>query len=95
VPGRLRSIEAFGEAAQVELFTGAAVPAGQPTEAERLLRGGARQVADRLADGAQAAWLLARVLDELGRSAEAAALREGTKSTRGLSRPAGTVQGPA
>jgi tetratricopeptide (TPR) repeat protein len=76
VPERLRSIEAFGEAAQVEVFTGELLLRdGRPDAAERLLRpvlgglpGGSRPAA-------QAAWLLARALDDLGRPAEAAKIR--------------------
>ncbi|WP_432956044.1 hypothetical protein [Micromonospora haikouensis] len=76
VPARLRSIEAFGEAARVELLGGELlVRAGRPGEAEPLLR----EVLGGLPPGsrpaAQAAWLLARVLDELGRPDEAAAVR--------------------
>lgn len=76
VAGRLRSIEAFGEAAQVELLTGDLLLRGdRPGDAERLLR----EVLGGLPPGSrpagQAAWLLARALDELGRSAEAAKLR--------------------
>ncbi|MEH1055140.1 hypothetical protein V6U89_08000 [Micromonospora sp. CPCC 206171] len=76
VAGRLRSIEAFGEAAQVELLTGDLLLRGdRPADAERLLR----EVLGGLPPGSrpagQAAWLLARALDELGRSAEAAKLR--------------------
>ncbi|MFE9689887.1 hypothetical protein [Micromonospora sp. NPDC005806] len=76
VPDRLRSIEAFGEAAQVEVFTGELLLRdGRPAEAERLLRhvlgglpGGSRPAT-------QAAWLLARALDDLDRPAEAAKIR--------------------
>ncbi|WP_229399036.1 hypothetical protein [Micromonospora okii] len=76
VPGRLRSIEAFGEAARVELLGGELLArAGRPGEAEPVLR----EVLGGLPSGsrpaAQAAWLLARVLDELGRPDEAAAVR--------------------
>ncbi|WP_232290184.1 tetratricopeptide repeat protein [Micromonospora sp. ATCC 39149] len=76
VPARLRSIEAFGEAARVELLgCELLVRAGRPGEAEPLLR----EVLGGLPPGsrpaAQAAWLLARVLDELGRPDEAAAVR--------------------
>ncbi|TDC61120.1 hypothetical protein E1258_12470 [Micromonospora sp. KC207] len=76
VPARLRSIEAFGEAARVELLgCELLVRAGRPGEAEPLLR----EVLGGLPPGsrpaAQAAWLLARVLDELGRPDEAAAIR--------------------
>ncbi|WP_433314670.1 hypothetical protein ACQP0U_00235 [Micromonospora sp. CA-269861] len=77
VPDRLRSIEAFGEAAQVEALIGELLlRLERPAEAEPLLRrvlGGlpasSRQVR-------QTAWLLARALDLLDRPTEAAALRE-------------------
>ncbi|MEO3775820.1 hypothetical protein ABGB16_02995 [Micromonospora sp. B11E3] len=77
VPARLRSIEAFGEAARVELLTGELLArAGRLGEAERLLR----EVLGGLPSGsrpaARAAWLLAGVLDELGRPDDAAAVRE-------------------
>ncbi|MEU1588517.1 hypothetical protein [Micromonospora sp. NPDC005710] len=76
VPDRLRSIEAFGEAAQVEALVGELLlRMDRPAEAEPLLRrvlGGlpasSRQVR-------QTAWLLARALDLLDRPTEAAALR--------------------
>ncbi|MEW1584009.1 hypothetical protein AB0283_00965 [Micromonospora vinacea] len=76
VPDRLRSIEAFGEAAQVEALIGELLlRLERPAEAEPLLRrvvgglpAGSRQVR-------QTAWLLARALDLLDRPAEAAALR--------------------
>ncbi|MEV4491156.1 hypothetical protein AB0K04_13675 [Micromonospora coxensis] len=76
VAGRLRSIEAFGEAAQVELLTGELLlRSDRPVEAERLLR----QVLGGLPSGSrpasQGAWLLAKALDELGRATEAAELR--------------------
>ncbi|GAA2702462.1 hypothetical protein ACFY2R_01010 [Micromonospora olivasterospora] len=77
VPARLRSIEAFGEAARVELLTGELLArAGRLGEAEPLLR----EVLGGLPPGsrpaARAAWLLAGVLDEMGRPDEAAAVRE-------------------
>ncbi|MEU4552711.1 hypothetical protein [Micromonospora violae] len=76
VPDRLRSIEAFGEAAQVEILVGELLLyLERPAEAEPLLRrvlgglpAGSRQVR-------QTAWLLVRVLNLLDRPAEAAALR--------------------
>ncbi|MFC0507273.1 tetratricopeptide repeat protein [Micromonospora costi] len=76
LPDRLRSIEAFGEAAQVEIFTGELLlRLDRPADAERLLR----VVLGGLPTGSrpvqQTAWLLARALDELGRAEEAAALR--------------------
>ncbi|MFI7025285.1 hypothetical protein ACIBMZ_21480 [Micromonospora sp. NPDC049900] len=77
VAHRLRSVEAFGEAAQVEILTGELLlRQGRPAEAEPVLR----EVLGGLPTGsrptAQAAWLLARALDELGRSAEATDLRK-------------------
>ncbi|MGS2619382.1 hypothetical protein ACVCAH_33425 [Micromonospora sp. LZ34] len=77
VPDRLRSIEAFAEAAQVEVLTGELLlQLDRPAEAERLLR----RVLGGLPAGSrpvpQAAWLLARALDDLGRPDEAAALRK-------------------
>ncbi|WP_446217630.1 hypothetical protein [Micromonospora sp. IBHARD004] len=76
VPGRLRGIEAFGEAAQVELFTGELLLRDdRPAEAERLLRGVLGGLPTGSRPAAQGAWLLARALDELGRPAEAAKLR--------------------
>ncbi|MFG2056381.1 hypothetical protein ACGFI9_20395 [Micromonospora sp. NPDC048930] len=76
VPERLRSIEAFGEAAQVEVFTGELLLRdGRPEAAERLLRPVLGGLPAGSRPAAQAAWLLARALDELGRTAEAAKLR--------------------
>ncbi|MCW3842413.1 hypothetical protein ONA70_20135 [Micromonospora yasonensis] len=76
VPERLRSIEAFGEAAQVEVFTGELLLRdGRPEEAERLLRPVLGGLPTGSRPAAQAAWLLARALDDLGRSAEAAKIR--------------------
>ncbi|MER7469847.1 MULTISPECIES: hypothetical protein [unclassified Micromonospora] len=77
VPTRLRSIEAFGEAAQVEAFIGELLlRLDRPAEAERLLR----EVLGGLPAGSRpvqsTAWLLARALDLLDRPAEAAALRD-------------------
>ncbi|WP_091654123.1 hypothetical protein [Micromonospora pallida] len=77
VPDRLRSIEAFGEAAQVEVLTGdLLLQLHRPEEAERLLRRvlGGLPAGSRPAQ--QTAWLLARTLDELGRPEEATAVRE-------------------
>jgi tetratricopeptide (TPR) repeat protein len=76
VPDRLRSIEAFGEAAQVETLVGELLlRLDRPAEAEPLLR----RVLGGLPAGSrpvrQTAWLLARALDLLDRPAEAAALR--------------------
>ncbi|MFE0590134.1 hypothetical protein [Micromonospora echinospora] len=76
VPDRLRSIEAFGEAAQIDVLTGdLLLRLDRPAEAEHLLR----RVLGGLPTGSrpaqQAAWLLARSLDGLGRSDEASAVR--------------------
>ncbi|MEU5780092.1 hypothetical protein [Micromonospora lupini] len=76
VPDRLRSIEAFGEAAQVEVLVGELLlRVDRPAEAEPLLR----RVLGGLPAGSrpvrQTAWLLARALDLLDRQTEAAALR--------------------
>ncbi|SIN28043.1 hypothetical protein [Micromonospora cremea] len=76
VPDRLRSIEAFGEAAQVEILAGELLlRLDRPAEAEPLLR---RVLGGLPADSRpvrQTAWLLARALDLLDRPTEAAALR--------------------
>ncbi|TNH24325.1 hypothetical protein FHG89_25165 [Micromonospora orduensis] len=76
VPDRLRSIEAFGEAAQVEILAGELLlRLDRPAEAEPLLR---RVLGGLPADSRpvrQTAWLLARALDLLDRPDEAAALR--------------------
>ncbi|MGC4781797.1 hypothetical protein ACLQ3A_09115 [Micromonospora zamorensis] len=76
VPDQLRSIEAFGEAAQVEGLTGELLlRLDRPAEAEPLLR---RVLGGLPADSRpvrQTAWLLARALDLLDRPAEATALR--------------------
>ncbi|MEV7228378.1 hypothetical protein AB0M79_15330 [Polymorphospora sp. NPDC051019] len=76
VPDKLRSIEAFGEAAQVEVFGGELLlDSGRPAQAEPVLR----RVLGGLPTGSdparRTAWLLARALDQLDRSAEADALR--------------------
>jgi tetratricopeptide (TPR) repeat protein len=77
VPARLRSIEAFGEAAQVEVLTGEMLArAGRLGEAEPLLREALAGLPSGSRLAGRAAWLLARVLDELGRPDEAAAVRE-------------------
>ncbi|WCN81575.1 hypothetical protein [Micromonospora sp. LH3U1] len=76
VPDRLRSIEAFGEAAQVEILAGELLlRLDRPAEAEPLLRRvlGGLPAASRPVR--QTAWLLARALDLLDRPTEAAALR--------------------
>jgi tetratricopeptide (TPR) repeat protein len=76
VPDRLRSIEAFGEAAQVEVFTGELLLRdGRPEEAERLLRPVLAGLPTGSRPAGQAAWLLARALDDLGRPDEAAKIR--------------------
>ncbi|MFC4019565.1 hypothetical protein ACFOW4_16705 [Micromonospora sp. GCM10011542] len=76
VPEQLRSIEAFGEAAQVEILVGELLlRVDRPADAERLLR---RVLGGLPADSRpvrQTAWLLARALDLLDRPADAAALR--------------------
>ncbi|MFI6065626.1 hypothetical protein ACIA47_10205 [Micromonospora sp. NPDC051227] len=76
VPDRLRSIEAFGEAAQVEALIGELLlRLDRPAEAEPLLSRvlGGLPAASRQVR--QTAWLLARALDLLDRPAEAAVLR--------------------
>jgi tetratricopeptide (TPR) repeat protein len=76
VPERLRSIEAFGEAAQVELLTGEVLLRDdRPADAERLLRGVLGGLPTGSRPATQAAWLLARALDDLDRSDEATKLR--------------------
>ncbi|MFF0152436.1 hypothetical protein [Micromonospora sp. NPDC005203] len=76
VPDRLRSIEAFSEAAMAERLAGELLlRLDRPAEAEVLLR---RVLGGLPADAQpvrQTAWLLARALDLLDRPAEAAALR--------------------
>ncbi|MFJ6150323.1 hypothetical protein [Micromonospora profundi] len=76
VPDRLRSIEAFGEAIQVEILAGELLlRLERPAEAEPLLR---RVLGGLPADSRpvrQTAWLLARALDLLDRPTEAAAVR--------------------
>ncbi|MEW2444420.1 hypothetical protein [Micromonospora marina] len=76
VPERLRSIEAFGEAAQVEVLTGELLLRdGRPEQAEGLLRPVLGGLPSGSRPATQAAWLLARALDEQGRDAEAAKIR--------------------
>ncbi|MEV5630503.1 hypothetical protein [Micromonospora tulbaghiae] len=76
VPERLRSIEAFGEAAQVEVLTGELLLRdGRPEQAEGLLRPVLGGLPTGSRPATQAAWLLARALDEQGREAEAAKVR--------------------
>ncbi|GAB2938576.1 hypothetical protein GCM10027280_28460 [Micromonospora polyrhachis] len=76
VPERLREIEAFGEATQVELLVGEGLlRLDRPAEAEPILR---RTVAGLPAGSGvvrQAAWLLSQALVALGRNEEAEALR--------------------
>ncbi|MFC7547379.1 hypothetical protein [Plantactinospora sp. GCM10030261] len=77
VPDRLRSIEAFGEAANAELLVGELLlRRGQPVEAERLLRTVLGGLPTGSPPAARAAALLAHALDLLERSAEARALRQ-------------------
>ncbi|MEV4627520.1 hypothetical protein AB0J90_14640 [Micromonospora sp. NPDC049523] len=76
VPGRLRAIEAFGEALQVELLTGEVLlRLDRAVEAEPILR----TVLGALPTGSpavrRAAWLLAEALGQSGRGEEAEALR--------------------
>ncbi|WP_320068376.1 hypothetical protein [Micromonospora sp. RTGN7] len=76
VPARLRGIEAFGEAARVELLTGETLAgAGRPGEAEPLLREVLGGLPPDSRSASRAAWLLAGTLDELGRPDDAAAIR--------------------
>ncbi|RLP98064.1 hypothetical protein EAD96_28980 [Micromonospora sp. BL1] len=76
VPERLRSIEAFGEAAQVEVLTGELLLRdGRPEQAEGLLRPVLGGLPTGSRPATQAAWLLARALDEQGREADAAKVR--------------------
>lgn len=76
VPERLREIEAFGEATQVELLVGEGLlRLDRPAEAEPILR---RTVGGLPAGSGvvrQAAWLLSQALVALGRTEEAEALR--------------------
>ncbi|MFI7077751.1 hypothetical protein ACIBO1_10720 [Micromonospora sp. NPDC049903] len=77
VAHRLRSVEAFGEAAQVEILSGELLlRQGRPAEAEPVLREVLGGLPPESRPASQAAWLLARALDELGRSAEATDLRK-------------------
>ncbi|MGW4468004.1 hypothetical protein [Micromonospora sp. NPDC004704] len=76
VPGRLRAIEAFGEALQVELLTGEVLlRLDRAVEAEPILR----TVLGSLPTGSpavrRAAWLLSEALGQSGRGEEAEALR--------------------
>ncbi|MEV0607783.1 hypothetical protein AB0I61_15605 [Polymorphospora rubra] len=76
VPDRLRSIEAFGEAAQIEVFGGELLlDSGRPAQAEPVLRRALGGLPTGSDPARRTAWLLARTLDALDRSAEADALR--------------------
>ncbi|WBB78754.1 hypothetical protein O7606_21445 [Micromonospora sp. WMMD882] len=76
VPDRLRSIEAFGEATQVEVLTGdLLLQLDRPAEAERVLRPALGGLPAGSRPAKQAAWLLAQALDGTGRPEEAAAIR--------------------
>ncbi|GAB3148386.1 hypothetical protein GCM10027290_33030 [Micromonospora sonneratiae] len=77
VPEQLREIEAFGEAAQVELLTGEALlRLDRLPEAEQLLRRTLGGLPTGSGTVRQAAWLLSQALSGLGRTDEAQALRE-------------------
>ncbi|MFK3982600.1 hypothetical protein ACI2K4_19765 [Micromonospora sp. NPDC050397] len=77
VPARLRSIEAFGEALQVELLTGEVLlRLDRLPEAERLLRTTLAALPTGSGVVRRAAWLLAEALGRLGRTEEAEALRQ-------------------
>lgn len=76
VADRLRSIEAFGEASQVDLLVGELfVRLGRPGDAEPLLRGTLGGLPEQSPLSRQAAWWLAESLTALGREEEADALR--------------------
>lgn len=76
VPDRLRAIQAFGEALQVELLVGEVLlRLDRPGEAEPVLRAALGGIPDGAEMAQRAAWLLAQALVGLGRSAEADALR--------------------
>ncbi|MFI6758248.1 hypothetical protein ACIBF5_03765 [Micromonospora sp. NPDC050417] len=76
VPRRLRSIEAFGEALQVELLAGEVLlRLDRLVEAERMLRTTLAGLPTGSGVVRRAAWLLAQALGRLGRTAEAEALR--------------------
>ncbi|MEV4753931.1 hypothetical protein AB0J86_02270 [Micromonospora sp. NPDC049559] len=76
VPERLREIQAFGEAAQVELFVGEVLlRLDRPAEAEALLRRVLGGLPAESQPVRRAAWLLAQALAALGRTGEADALR--------------------
>lgn len=76
VPDRLRSIQAFSEALQVDLLIGEVLlRLDRPGEAEPVLRAALGSIPDRAELARRAAWLLAQALSGLGRQAEADALR--------------------
>lgn len=76
VPAGLRSIEAFGEAAQIESLRGELLlDLRRPEEAEPVLRAVLGGLPADSGPAQRAAWLLARALDELDRPTEAAAVR--------------------
>lgn len=76
VPDRLRSIQAFGEALQIDLLIGEVLlRLNRPGEAEPVLRAALGGIPDRAELARRAAWLLAQALAGLGRQAEADALR--------------------
>ncbi|GAA0808342.1 tetratricopeptide repeat protein [Spirilliplanes yamanashiensis] len=75
-PERLRSIGATGDADRLAVMAGEALlRAGRPADAAELLAGALAGLGARAPGRAGAAGLLAEALDELGRFAEAAALR--------------------
>ncbi|MEH1012592.1 hypothetical protein V6U90_05650 [Micromonospora sp. CPCC 206060] len=77
VTGQLRAIDAFGEALQVELLTGELLlRLDRPAEAEPVLRRALGALPKTSGAVPRAAWLLARALTGLGRTAEADALRD-------------------
>ncbi|MEE6258537.1 hypothetical protein [Plantactinospora sonchi] len=76
VAERLRSIEAFGEALQVDLLTGELLMrTGRAGEAEPLLRRTLGGLPEQSPLSQQAAWWLAETLTALGREEEAEAVR--------------------
>lgn len=76
VADSLRSIQAFGEALQIDTLTGdILLRLGRPAEAERLLRVTLASLPEQSDAARRAAWLLAQALVMLDRPAEADALR--------------------
>lgn len=76
VPDQFRSIEAFSEALQADLLHGEVLlRIERPGEAEPVLRSALAGLPRDSGAVGQAAWLLARALSDLGRDAEAEALR--------------------